>query len=346
MKVAYERWAPTGDTAVVVEQANAICEAYAAQGYDLTLRQCYYQFVARGLIENTERSYKRLGTILNRARMAGMLDWSHIVDRTRNLESLTHWDDPAEILRAAARGFHVDTWSTQPTRVEVWVEKEALAGVVERAAEAWVCAYFSCRGYVSQSEQWAAAQRLRQYLVAGQRVVVVHLGDHDPSGLDMTRDIRDRLTTFITRDHAADLGYDLDEDPEDVWEVWEDFEHRNNEWMERHPPDDDWWPHDLVFHVERIALNRDQVDRYQPPPNPAKLSDSRASTYVAEHGFQSWELDALDPATLDDLIQRTIIGYVDETLLEERRTEQEAHRSHLTTVATRWRDVVEAVAGE
>jgi hypothetical protein len=79
----------------IIMRANEVCESYRQQGYDLTLRQLYYQFVSRDWLPNTERSYKRLGSIVNDARLAGLLDWHYIVDRTRNLRALPHWNDPA-----------------------------------------------------------------------------------------------------------------------------------------------------------------------------------------------------------------------------------------------------------
>src|SRR5438874_2417534 len=120
----------------IIRQADAICAAYQAQGYDLTLRQLFYQFVSRDLLSNTERSYKRLGSIVNDARLAGLLDWHYIVDRTRNLRTLAHWNDPAEIVSAIAEQYREDRWAQQGTRVEVWIEKDALVGVLESACPA------------------------------------------------------------------------------------------------------------------------------------------------------------------------------------------------------------------
>lgn len=172
MRIRYDAWTPRPEAIAILAQVNEICADYQAQGYDLTLRQLYYQFVARDLIPNTDREYKRLGEIVNKGRMAGLIDWDYIIDRTRNVRSIGHYESPEAIIGVARDAYHLDKWGTQPTRVEVWVEKEALAGVVEQAANRHDVAYFSCRGYVSQSEQWAAAQRLGRYVRAGQNVVI------------------------------------------------------------------------------------------------------------------------------------------------------------------------------
>lgn len=301
-KIAYRDWKPNARSAELVTTAEQICRSYAAQGYNLTLRQLYYQFVARDIIPNTMQSYKALGETVGNARLAGLLDWNYLVDRTRNLDAVAHWDSPSDIIDVAARGYTIDHWTDQPTRVEVWVEKEAMAEIVGRAAHGWDCAYFCCRGYVSLSEMWSAAQRLQSYMISGQDVVILHLGDHDPSGIDMTRDIRDRLTEFGGYRAATMLD------------------------------------------VRRIALNMDQIEQYEPPPNPAKLTDSRANGYVELYGYDSWELDALEPQVLDQLIRDAVTGIVDQEDYDARDARQEAERDQLTAVSEQWAEVVEQFA--
>lgn len=179
-----------------IDKANVIIGEYEAEGLTLTLRQLFYQFVARGLAPNSERTYAKLSRVVSDARLAGLISWEAIEDRTRFLRENGHWDNPANILDGAARSFQLDKWATQNTRVEVWIEKDALLGVIDRLCQRLDVPYFSCRGYTSQSEQWRAGQRLQAYREAGQTPVILHLGDHDPSGLDMTRDNNARLDLF------------------------------------------------------------------------------------------------------------------------------------------------------
>jgi hypothetical protein len=291
-QIAYIDKAFTRGSLAVIERANEICADYRRQGFDLTLRQLYYQFVARGLIANKDTEYKRLGNIVNDARLTGMLDWDYIVDRTRNLRALSHWSAPSSVIGSAAYSYLTDRWAGQANRVEVWIEKDALVGVIAGACNRLDVPYFSCRGYTSQSELWGAARRLIRYQESGQAPIVIHLGDHDPSGIDMTRDIGDRLALFGA--HAR---------------------------------------------VRRIALNMDQVDHYQPPPNPAKLTDARAEGYIARYGPESWELDALDPATLDALITVTIDEYRDAERWDADTAVMETERELLTLAANRWDEV-------
>jgi hypothetical protein len=276
-------------TLAVVAQANEIIAEYEAQGFTLTLRQLYYQFVARDLIPNTMRSYKRLGSIVNDGRLAGLIDWEALEDRTRWLRELSHWEGPSAIVAACAEQFRVDRWAEQKYRPEVWIEKDALAGVIEGVCEELDVPFFPCRGYVSQSEQWRAGLRHARHRKNGQTPLVFHLGDHDPSGVDMTRDNASRLRMFA--------GGRVE--------------------------------------FRRLALNMDQIEQYDPPPNPAKITDSRAEGYIAEHGESSWELDALEPRVLVALVRDNVEALIDRA--EWRRSEraQERGRARLHTAAER-----------
>lgn len=195
-KIAYIEKRFTDASRALIDLANAVIAEYQDQGFVLTLRQLYYQLVARGYIPNRQTEYKRLGALLNDARLAGLVDWTAIEDRTRNLRGLPHWENPQSILRAAARGYHLDRWADQPNYIEVWIEKDALVGVIEGVCTQYDVPYFSCRGYTSASEMWLAAQRLRVKGWDGKGTTILHLGDHDPSGIDMTRDIAERLALF------------------------------------------------------------------------------------------------------------------------------------------------------
>ena len=245
----------------LIELVNQVGEEYQAQGYELTLRQVYYQLVARGYIPNNERSYKNIGSLINDGRLAGLIDWHSITDRTRNLRSNGHWDNPADVIASARYSYLLDKWEGQPNYVEVWVEKDALVDIVGQACRPLDTPYFSCRGYTSQSEMWSAAQRFI-YQRDRENRIIIHLGDHDSSGIDMTRDIQERLWLF---------GADVE--------------------------------------VKRVALTMNQIDTYNPPPNPAKLSDSRCGKYIEQYGDESWELDALEPQVITDLITNEVTAF-------------------------------------
>lgn len=285
------------DSVVMIAQANQIVGQYAAQGFDLTLRQLYYQFVSRNLLGNTNENYKRLGSVVNDARLAGMIDWDRLVDRTRGVEALQTWQSPNEIVSACAHSFRYDLWETQPYRVEVWIEKEALAGVFEGVCNTLRVPYLSCRGYTSQSEMWRAGRRLRGVRANGQTPLVLHFGDHDPSGIDMTRDITDRLKMFV----GAPVS------------------------------------------VKRLALNMNQIEEYQPPPNPAKATDARFDSYQQAYGDESWELDALEPAVLTEMVEQAVNDVRDGGLWQEAAERELEARRLLNVVADGWGGLTEGL---
>ena len=292
------------DTLELIDLANAVIEDYQSRGYELTLRQLYYQLVARDYIPNTEKSYNKLGSAISNARDAGLVDWLAIVDRTRKRLGLATWDSPGEIIKAAYQSFRIDKWQNQNYRVFIWVEKEALAGVVQRACsdEDMRVDYVSCRGYMSASTIWREAMNLRQIAAGGQYPVIIHLGDHDPSGIDMTRDNIERLELYS----GLRYGYSIT---------------------------------GKGFRLSRIALNYDQVEQYNPPPNPTKMSDTRAGSYVQEFGYESWELDALDPDILVELIQDTINSYKDEDAWAEMTEVESAYKAKLKYIYENWKEI-------
>ena len=114
----------------LIRLVNEVIGEYKAQGYELTLRQTYYQLVARGYIPNNERSYKNIGSLINDGRLAGLIDWCAIVDRTRNLRRNGHWEKPSDVIYSAKYSYLLDKWKDQPNYIEVWVEKDALVDVV------------------------------------------------------------------------------------------------------------------------------------------------------------------------------------------------------------------------
>lgn len=315
-KIAYIEKRIGADRLAIIDDANRIIESYAAQGYNLTLRQLYYQFIGHDLFpddwideaynlknklprdtKNTIRNYKLLCDIINDARYCGLVDWEAVVDRTRETVKRSHWESPAGIIETTVNAFGIDLWRGQPNRVEVWVEKEAMAEIVGNAARKMDCPSLCCRGYTSSSEMWEAAMRMKDFQEGhGQTPIVIHLGDLDPSGVDMTTDIQKRLSLFC--------GFDVE--------------------------------------VDRIALNLDQVRKYKCPPNPAKTTDCRCKDFVARYGVNSWELDALEPRILSDLITKAIKARIDDRdAWAERVSEERTHREFLRKCSDNWDNVVD-----
>ena len=297
-KIQYKEIAFRQKSLDLINLINGVVTEYSKQGYELTLRQVYYQLVARGYIENNERSYKNIGSLINDGRLAGLIDWNSITDRTRNLRNRAHWDQPQDVIYSAKYSYLLDKWEGQPNYVEVWVEKDALIDIVGQACRPLDTPHFSCRGYTSQSEMWSAAQRFIRQKNREARYII-HLGDHDPSGIDMTRDIQERLEMF-----GADV------------------------------------------YVKRVALTMNQVTTYNPPPNPAKITDSRCGKYIDQYGEESWELDALEPQMLTKMITNEVTALRDDAIYRAICDREEAEKRELQTVADEYQKVISFLSVE
>lgn len=287
MKQAFEKVTLNKSSRAFLETVNGIISDYAAQGYTLTLRQLYYQLVSRDLIANKVTEYNKLSRVLTKARMSGLVDWSAIEDRLRVPKRLPAWESPKEILESAAKQFALDKLEGQDVHVEVWVEKDALSQIVERIANKYHVRTLVNRGYGSVSAIYAAYRRFKYK----DTVRVLYLGDHDPSGLDMVRDIRDRINFMLDHDTITD------------------------------------------FEIEAIALTRDQINQYNPPTNPAKFSDPRGTGYVNKHGRYSWEVDALEPKVLSEIIEKNIVKHLDLKKFDSIKIVEDLHKIKLEKIA-------------
>jgi hypothetical protein len=313
MREAFKRVNFAPATLAVIQQCNAIIREYREQGLRLTLRQLYYQFVSRDCFPpdrtwsrldngkwvrdpngtpNADPNYKWLGSVLNDGRLAGLIDWSAIEDRGRRPRASPDWPNIQSLVESALASYRLPRWKGQSHYAELWVEKDALAGVLEPLASRFHVTLMVNRGYSSQSAMYESARRFIQACMAsredngdeavvgeaqyeGETVELVrtptlfYLGDHDPSGEDMVRDIRDRLAMF-----------------------------------------------GINVRVEKVALTTAQVRQFNPPENPVKFSDSRAEAYVAKHGKHCWEVDALPPDELARIIRRAFTGIIDKGMMD------------------------------
>lgn len=285
MKQLFKQINFRNDSLKTIDLVNGILDEYEKLGFDLSLRQLYYQMVSRGYTENSQRSYKNLGNLINDARLSGLVDWGMIVDRNRETISVPHWHNPGDIIAGAVEQFRIDKWQWQPYHVEVMVEKDALSGVLAPVCKMLDIRFTANKGYPSSSILYEMSNRLLTAIDYDKQIYILHLGDHDPSGIDMTRDLIDRLDLFV--------GSDIE--------------------------------------LRRLALNMDQVQYYKPPENPAKTTDTRYQAYIAEYGYSSWELDALEPRVLANLVIDFVesileVGPWNEAMDKENEMKQELKR--------------------
>ncbi|MCJ7747899.1 MAG: hypothetical protein MUP27_09150 [Desulfobacterales bacterium] len=204
-----------GEANDLIVLCDEIISEYLGQGLRLTLRQLYYQFVSRDSFpenrkwswdgarwvrdpngtKNAEPNYKWLGTVLSEARLAGLLDWEAIEDRIRVPSIPSEWKNLRDIIDSVLYSYRLPRWEGQPYYIELWVEKDALAGILRPLTNQYHVTMMVNRGYSSQSAMYEASKRFLKY--AGEReLILFYLCDFDPSGEDMVRDISDRLDMF------------------------------------------------------------------------------------------------------------------------------------------------------
>jgi len=282
MKIQYREIRLSPANKIRLDVINQIVMNYQAQGYKLTLRQLYYQLVSRDVIPNNVKEYAKLSTLLKEGRMAGIVDWEAIEDRLRQPDKPASWESPAEIIDACISQYRCDRMKGQPLYIEVWVEKDALSGVLKRVTEKYGINIVVNRGYSSATAMHDAHRRFVRHLATtdNQTCKVIYIGDFDPSGQDMIRDISERINEFRG-------VYD--------------------------------------FEIIPIALTWDQIEQFDPPPNPAKITDPRAKEYIAKHGPTSWEVDALPPEALHRILENIILENINTDTYDEVLRMEQAH---------------------
>lgn len=247
---------------ILLEDIKEVLEEYEIKEIRVTLRQLYYQLVSRNILQNETKEYSKLSSLLTKARYAGEIDWRLIEDRLRIPRKPVTFENIEELIENAVIWYKLDRWSNQECYVEVWTEKDALSSIIAPITDKWQILLSVNRGYASASSMHESSERFLKKDT--KENLILYLGDHDPSGLDMIRDINERLYEF-----------------------------------------------GVNVNVHPIALTRNQIEKYNPPPNPAKISDPRAKWYLENFGNKSWEVDALRPEVLEELIETNILKYLD-----------------------------------
>lgn len=296
----------------LITKADTILNEYWADGsgYPLTVRQLYYKLVTTNDVKNNQDEYNRVARTLTEARYLGLISWDMLIDRTRTVFDYRTHSDAASAIGSTADSFLLDKWADQPYRVEVWVEKDAAIGTILAACQEVQVPLVSTRGYGSASGIKRAAERLGEHLVR-QRVLVLHIADLDPSGWDMTRDLTARLEEMLYQD--------LDLDANDL-------------------------------EVRRIALNVEQRDTVLPRDQYGKLlsqvvkaSDSRAKPFIKLYGNRCWELDALPPEYLQQIIRDPVLEVRDGARWAAMAEREAEARTNLRLAYRAWDDVLPAM---
>jgi hypothetical protein len=199
----------------VEDRRDALHEIVSAMK-PMTVRQVFYQATVRGIIEKTEAGYAKVQTDLVYMRRSGQLPYDWLADNTRWQRKPRTFESPAEALEAAARLYRKALWADVDSYVEIWLEKDALSGVVYPITSAYDAPLMVARGYASLSFLHTAAEHISDLEVP---TYIYHLGDFDPSGVNAGEKIEETLNELapdaeihferiaVTEDQIAE--YDL-----------------------------------------------------------------------------------------------------------------------------------------
>ena len=175
----------------LLEQVQKIMGSY---DFALTLRQIYYQLVAKQIIPNEQRYYKKLSRICVAGRDEGILPEEGFADRLREVDKLSSWVDLNEFMETVRRSYHKDKWQNQDRYLEIWTEKDALRGVLSQVTYQYDVSLMVARGQLSRTAIYEASKRYKTK--SDKECYLFYCGDFDPSGLSIYDSIKKRLGDF------------------------------------------------------------------------------------------------------------------------------------------------------
>lgn len=321
----------------IIKNIIEITNDYISLGYSMTLRQLYYQLVSKDLIPNHDKVYQKISSIKDECVYGGFVDWSVFEDRGR-VPVISYFENSvSEALERTKNWYSLDKQRNQKVHVEVWTEKDAISDILKRVTNKYTIRLVVNKGYSSSTAMYASYLRFKESIKEGKKVKILYFGDHDPSGLDMIRDIYERITFMLFNGESQEIN----EMYEDWWEESGKGIYDVTEYEEKYEAVVDllndisdskrdrlhelfdsgakeiWLKENDLFEVIPIGLTMDQIKEFKPPYNPAKITDPRAKGYVRKYGGKSWEVDALHPDSMTEIVEKNILENIDEDVLKE-----------------------------
>ncbi|GAH76712.1 unnamed protein product, partial [marine sediment metagenome] len=144
-----------------LELLTQVQEIINSYDFALTLRQIYYQLVARQIIPNEQRYYKKLSRLCVAGRDEGILPEEGFADRLREVDKLSSWSNLNEFMQTVKRSYRKDKWQNQDNHLEIWTEKDALRSVLTEITYKYDVALMVARGQLSRTEVYRTAERYR-----------------------------------------------------------------------------------------------------------------------------------------------------------------------------------------
>lgn len=312
----------TESKAQILNDIIEITKRYQAKGFSLTLRQLYYQLVAADKIPNHDKVYKKLSKLKDDCVYSGLVDWALFEDRGR-VPKIAYFEESIKGAIERTKEFYkLDRQKGQEKHIEVWTEKDAISDILKRVVDPYTIRLVINKGYSSSTAMYGAYQRFFQAIEEGKKIVILYFGDHDPSGLDMVRDIEERILFFLSNGQRKNKivrrvqdWLEKEENP-DLDRLLDEY-YGLNDWMEKREDPETGEKLEVFNHwkayfktkleVKHVGLTMEQIKEINPPHNPAKITDTRANKYIQKFGPKSWEVDALNPEVMTDIVREAIL---------------------------------------
>ena len=171
-----------------IEAVNSILTEYEAQGYQMTIRQLFYQMVSRKITPFDNREYDKLITLIANGRNSGYIDWGQIVDRSRDAYQVKMFDSVESALKQAAKKYYIDIWQGMPLKPVIWYEKAGLAQIIGRVAAKYNIEHMATRGENSLTWLHSVSQQ--------SAIVILYLGDHDGHGVQISDGMQSKVKLY------------------------------------------------------------------------------------------------------------------------------------------------------
>jgi len=267
-------WKPTEAVYQLVHKVQAIITE--SDILPLTLRQIFYMLVSNEGYDKTEKAYKRLCETMNKARRAKLIDMDSIRDDGLRRACAAGYSSQSSFVRSIiwrAENFILDRQAVQDTKIYVWCEAGGMLPQLANAVEEWHIPVLSSGGFDSVTTK----HNLAQELALEKHVVILHLGDHDPSGVHMFGSLDEDLQAFM-RDIREEDGWGNDNNECDLY---------------------------------RIAVTPEQVEEMNLPTAPAKTTDKRSFEGLTT------QCEAIHPSQLRDIVRENCLLWIDDDVHEK-----------------------------
>lgn len=195
-KETYERILASGFRGDSNTLATILCQE-AVELQPITLRGLFYRVVSTGFLASTDdEHYKRVGRLVTRLRRIGLIPYPWIVDSMRSTDKPSSWTGLTDFAETVRNAYRKDFWNHIPSYVHIFTEKDAIAGVIQPVTREYDVRLSPIRGYTSESFVWGIADQWKQI---DKPIFAAYLGDYDPSGFDIERDLRTKLADLSGR---------------------------------------------------------------------------------------------------------------------------------------------------